>query len=211
MWPHTSYLICATPRSGSSFLGEALRNTGLIGIPEEYFLPPNKRRWQNAWNTPTFSEYMAEVFRRGTSLNGVFGVKLMWGYFGQFRKQIQHLPGNRYQTTHEGLNSVFPKLSYVWMRRRDKVRQAVSHAKARQTNVGIVPDEFVPKTIREPVFSFQQLHFMVRELETHDVAWQRYFATHGIRPYTVFYEDFVGYYEETVLNIMRYLSIPAPE
>jgi LPS sulfotransferase NodH len=72
MWPHVSYIVCATPRSGSSLLDEALKNTGSMGVPDEYFLPHNQRLWQNAWNTPTFSEYMAEVLRRGTSPNGIF-------------------------------------------------------------------------------------------------------------------------------------------
>jgi LPS sulfotransferase NodH len=204
-------MVCATPRSGSSLLDEALKNTGIMGIPDEYFLPRNQRLWQKAWNTPTFSEYMAEVLRRGTSSNGVFGTKMMWGYFSHFRKQVRHLPGNRYRATQEGLNSVFPELSYIWIRRRDKVRQAVSHARARQTNVWAVTAESVPETIRKPVFSFQQLHFMVCELEAHDAAWQRYFATHTIRPYVVFYEDFVEHYKETVLSIIRYLHVPAPE
>lgn len=37
MEPHISYLICATPRSGSTLLCEALDNTGLAGHPKEYF------------------------------------------------------------------------------------------------------------------------------------------------------------------------------
>src|SRR4028118_1421898 len=35
--PRTSCLICATPRSGSTFLSEVLRNTGIAGCPEEHF------------------------------------------------------------------------------------------------------------------------------------------------------------------------------
>jgi trehalose 2-sulfotransferase len=35
--PTTSYLICSTPRSGTTLLCEALRNTGVAGQPEEYF------------------------------------------------------------------------------------------------------------------------------------------------------------------------------
>jgi len=33
----TSFLICSTPRSGTTLLCEALRDTGLAGRPEEYF------------------------------------------------------------------------------------------------------------------------------------------------------------------------------
>ncbi len=35
--PHTSYLICSTPRTGSSLLCDALTATGVAGRPEEYF------------------------------------------------------------------------------------------------------------------------------------------------------------------------------
>lgn len=35
--PERSYLVCATPRSGSTLLCKALRETGVAGKPEEYF------------------------------------------------------------------------------------------------------------------------------------------------------------------------------
>ena len=37
MQPTLSYMICATPRSGSTLLCKALQNTGLAGKPDEYF------------------------------------------------------------------------------------------------------------------------------------------------------------------------------
>ena len=37
MTPERSYLVCATPRSGSTLVCKALRDTGVAGRPEEYF------------------------------------------------------------------------------------------------------------------------------------------------------------------------------
>ncbi|MGI9058103.1 MAG: Stf0 family sulfotransferase [Ktedonobacteraceae bacterium] len=37
VYPTCSYLVCATPRSGSTLLCEALANTGIAGNPKEYF------------------------------------------------------------------------------------------------------------------------------------------------------------------------------
>jgi trehalose 2-sulfotransferase len=37
MAPKLSYLICATPRSGSTLLSQALKDTGIAGCPEEHF------------------------------------------------------------------------------------------------------------------------------------------------------------------------------
>jgi trehalose 2-sulfotransferase len=35
--PVRSYLVCATPRSGSTLVCQALKGTGVAGRPEEYF------------------------------------------------------------------------------------------------------------------------------------------------------------------------------
>jgi trehalose 2-sulfotransferase len=35
--PSRSYLVCATPRSGSTLVCQALKETGVAGRPEEYF------------------------------------------------------------------------------------------------------------------------------------------------------------------------------
>ena len=37
MKPDCSYLVCATPRSGSTLVCHALEETGVAGRPEEYF------------------------------------------------------------------------------------------------------------------------------------------------------------------------------
>ena len=37
MQPERSYLVCATPRSGSTLVCHALEETGVAGRPEEYF------------------------------------------------------------------------------------------------------------------------------------------------------------------------------
>src|SRR5207245_1162163 len=111
MQPHTSYLICATPRSGSTLLCEALTNTGLAGRPEEFFqacketgLPRRPLEYFEGIDTTevatilgegagpdehlmqpvsgeSFADYLARVIEQGTTPNGVFGAKVMWAYF----------------------------------------------------------------------------------------------------------------------------------
>jgi LPS sulfotransferase NodH len=227
MRPHTSYLICATPRSGSSLLCEALRNTGKAGRPEEFFLPRNEPVWQGRWNTSTYAEYVAEAIKQGTTPNGVFGAKVMWGYFDDFASKLRQLAGFEVSSNHALMTSIFPNLHYIWIRRRDRVRQAISHAKARQTNIwrletevgrwqaSPLPTRLVGADLAsallsrdEPTFFFEQIDFMVREIEAHEAAWQRYFAESGIQPLVVVYEDLVLKYEETAIQILNYLNIP---
>jgi len=76
---HTAYVICAVQRSGSFLLCKALKNTGLAGMPEEYFLyKEDEPNWENGWwarhsGAPSRSAYLELVLAKGTTANGVFG------------------------------------------------------------------------------------------------------------------------------------------
>jgi len=140
--PHTSYLICATARSGSTLLCEALKNTGLAGQPEEYFLPANEDFFsKELWGVSSYADYLVRVIKEGTSSNGVFGAKIMWAYVDDFVGKLRSIPGYERLPVPELLSTVFPNLHYIWITRSDKVRQAVSYEKAIQTCVWAVIDE----------------------------------------------------------------------
>ena len=165
MQPDRSYLVCATPRSGSTLVCHALEETGVAGCPEEYFEalrhsgrprrpeeyflgiddqsirdhlgersvgsdpPPRSPLWSRA----AYDRYLDWVFESGTTANGVFGAKLMWGYFGEFVSLLRNIPRYRDIPLAELLPTVFPDLTFVRVVRANKVRQAVSLWKAVQT------------------------------------------------------------------------------
>ncbi|HZU71004.1 MAG TPA: Stf0 family sulfotransferase [Ktedonobacteraceae bacterium] len=244
--PNTSYLICATPRSGSTLLCEALDNTGLAGHPKEYFealkktgLPRRPREYfenvENTailqllgnysrlddeygqptfWDGPGYAQYLAHVLEEGTTPNGVFGAKMMWGYFGDFIENARQIPAYRYMAVPDILNAIFPDLHYIWVTRRDKARQAVSLWKAIQTWTWKHDWHDALAGMhnhKELVFNFEAIDHLVQRINAHDEAWQRYFTECGVRPYTVIYEELAGAYEETALSILRYLHIPIGE
>ncbi len=213
MQPHTSYLVCGTPRSGSSLLCEALTNTGMAGRPEEYFQPANEIIWKERWGTSTWAEYLARTIEQCTTPNGVFGVKMMWGYFDHFLHHLYQVPDYKKQKmpAHVMLQGVFPNLHYVWIRRRDILRQAVSQARAMQTNQWVVRGERSDPVARKPAFSFMQIDFLVQEIQAHNTAWQRFFTEHHIQPLVIVYEDLVARYEETIRAALQHLGIPGAE
>lgn len=77
--PTSSYLICTTPRSGSTFLSEALASTGVAGRPEEYFqqLPTTgqQRRPIDYLGPDLVGTRLPEAF---ASEDGDFRVELMF-------------------------------------------------------------------------------------------------------------------------------------
>src|SRR3954449_10718966 len=163
--PDRSYLVCATPRSGSTLVCHALEETGIAGRPEEYFealrhsgrprrpeeyflgvedqsirdhlgersvgsAPPAAA---SLWSRAAYDRYLEWAFETGTTPNGVFGAKLMWGYFGEFVSLLRNTPAYRDLALADLLPRVFPSLSFIRVVRANKVRQAVSLWKAVQT------------------------------------------------------------------------------
>lgn len=213
MQPHTSYLVCGTPRSGSSLLCEALVQTGIAGRPEEYFQPANEIIWKERWGTATSADYLARTIERCTTPNGVFGVKMMWGYFDHFLRAVYAMPdyNRRKLPVRTMLDALFPNLHYIWIKRRDTLRQAVSQARAMQTNQWVVRGESSRPAAQTPAFSFMQIDFLAQEISAHNAAWQRFFAENGIHPLVIVYEDFVAQYEETVREALQRLELPGAE
>lgn len=163
MHPNRSYLICATPRSGSTLLCEFLINTGIAGNPKEYFealkesgLPRRPREYFTSLdnlevsellgsfsrldatspafqNSPNYADYLSQVRQEATTPNGVLGAKVMWNYLDDFISNLRDIPAYRDLAVPTLLSTIFPDLHYIWVTRQDKVRQAISLWKAIQT------------------------------------------------------------------------------
>jgi LPS sulfotransferase NodH len=252
--PKLSYLICATPRSGSTLLSEALASTGIAGCPEEHFevlletgQPRQPRdyfqrsndpevwallddpefqdvlgeyggryaehpaRRDPSWRPPSFERLLEEALRRGTTENGVLGTKIMWAYFRDFVRLARRTPGLEGVRPCEVPASVLPNLRrFVWIRRRDTVRQAVSLWKALQTQEWRQDSEedVGGQGLR---FSFAAVDHLKLRIDEHNAAWQGYFERCSIEPLRIVYEEFAEAYEESVLGLLGDLDIPLPE
>ena len=120
--PRTTYIVCATPRSGSSLLCESLSNTLLAGQPDEYFNKKSEDLWRKRWDLSSSEDYFCWLLEHGTSPNGVFGMKIMWEQMGYCISVLRRLPRylNSTMPPSRFLSSVFPNLFYIWITRRDK-------------------------------------------------------------------------------------------
>jgi LPS sulfotransferase NodH len=150
----TSYLVCATPRSGSSLLCGLLAGTGVAGRPEEYFWRGDEGSWSQRWGVSGFADYLRAAIAHGSTTNGVFGAKVMYGYLPDLLGSLVELPGGRGLDDRSLLERVFPNLCCLWIWREDVVAQAVSWSKALQTNVWSVGDERAPAAT-PPRFDFE--------------------------------------------------------
>jgi LPS sulfotransferase NodH len=147
------------------------------------------------------------VLELGTTANGVFGAKLMWGHRADFLPLARTLPELADLPERELLATLFPKLSYVWVRRGDTVRQAVSLWKAIQTQSWRSGQE--GGSPREPVYHREAIHHLRRMLERNDTAWGRWFEERGLRPLELSYEGIARDPARAVEDVIDYVGIDA--
>lgn len=198
---HTkSYIICATPRSGSTLLCDLLADTGVAGRPDSFFRRQSFSDWAHDFNLSTAGwgeahkfdqSYLAAVHQYGCRGTKVFGMRLMWESLGDLSNRLgSFYPGLPSDSARFG--SAFGPPVYVHLCRKDKVAQAVSLLKAEQTGLWHVDADGTErerlKPGMAPVYDARALADQVAELGEHDAAWQGWFARQGILPVRITYE-----------------------
>ena len=205
-----SYLICATPRSGSTLLCDALANTGLAGRPDEYFGPMHVERWDRAWRTRDEAEYLQHALRAGTGANGVFGCKVMRVYWDHFIGHLRRATGLEQAVPARLVQAAFPGARYIWITRRDKIRQAVSWSKFVQGAAWYWEKE-EPQVVDNLEFRPDIIDDFIMQTALGEAAWQDFFASVGAVPHVVVYEDFIRHYQETVRSTLGFLGVDPPK
>ncbi|MCC7368265.1 MAG: sulfotransferase [Chloroflexi bacterium] len=212
MTPNTCYLVCCTARSGSTLLCEGLWNTGVAGQPAEYFWQDDEQRWATTWGLIDYdyADFVRAAMEQTATPNGVFGAKMAWGYAGDFVQKLQPDSRDPLAELPSLLPKTFPNLRYIWLRRRDTVRQAISHWKAMQTGAWNWMTEDKPTLVQEPHYDGEAIAYLARQIDDHNLAWRSYFTENGIEPFEVVYEELVNRYEETLGDILDFLEIAPP-
>ena len=187
----TSYVVCSTPRCGSSLLCEALCNTGLAGAPTEYFDQNQMGRFRDAWKLGDTDGYLEALMLRKTGPNGVFGIKSHYHQLREFFGESLDL-------------SALPNSRFIWIGRRDVLRQAVSYARAVQTNQWASTHE---STNPNPQFDLQQIRQFKQQIEFEQLEWQRFFERIQVNPLIMVYEEFSQNLLQATKQCLDFLDI----
>jgi LPS sulfotransferase NodH len=227
-----SYLVCATPRSGSTLLCETLRATGVAGNPLEFFeavpatgvprhpfdylagltdtealglierVPANEPpRYSDVRGIANYGQHLEYVRRTGTTPNGVFGAKIMWAHLQDLGLQLG---------SHDLaalVDTLFDRPRFVWVRRLDTIRQAVSLWRAMQTQSWRAENE---RAAGEPRYSYAALRHLVELLASHDAAWERFFAANSGDVLTLTYEDIASDLAGALQRTLDHIDVAPP-
>jgi LPS sulfotransferase NodH len=168
-------LVVGAPRSGGNYLCRELWATGLMGAPMQYFnFYYTMFEMAHRLAIHTLDEYIRKLFALRTSPNGVFSVKAHWKDFEFMRLA--------------GLKRYMPVAHFIRTTRRDRLAQAVSHARALQTGQW----QASLHARQDPAYDFGRIQSCLAGLAREEDSWDAYFGKTGVRPIEVAYEDFVA-------------------
>jgi LPS sulfotransferase NodH len=194
-----SYIIASSARSGSTYLARSLAQTGLLGAPSEVFnSATNEMQTLMArFRAYSHADYVAKLIANRTSRNGVFGMKAHFHQFEAFLKKYPPL-----------LESLAP-ITYIYIDRRDKVAQAVSMAKALQTDQWSSQWRGSPRPMLR--YDRELIAKSMSEVELQDARWLRWFELHNITPFRVTYEDLIADPAAIVRSVVERLGVQDDE
>lgn len=214
-----AYLICGTPRSGSTLICEMLARSGVAGRPHSYFREVDIGYWAELWGvdtsdgleTPAFDRaYLAAMREVGSAGTGVFGLRIMWPSLADASRRLGRALGGEGDVARR-LEESFGSLLYIHLSRGDKLGQAVSLVRAQQSGLWhLNADGSVLEGEEErpdPVYDGRRIAEVLDELERDDSAWNGFFAERGIEPLRLTYEGVTAAPQQALAGIFARLGL----
>jgi len=207
------YVVCAIPRSGSNLLTDGLHATRRAGRPKQFFMRKSESDFAAAHNlnlSAGFAAYVQDIITATVTSNEVFGFKLMSWYLDDFLGRLRGTGafGDAGTTDLDLLRNAFPRLKFVHVIRRHKLRQALSKARAHQTGLWKVQEGKTVK--REPQFDAELIEQCLQQSEEQEKLWKRSFRRIGVDPLRIEYENLCEDYEANIRRVLDFLQISLP-
>lgn len=200
------YVLCSSPRSGSTLIASMLHATGRAGDPLEYLNDQWIRVFMRTNPGPPdnfdVGSYLAGWEARRTSPNGIFGIKL---HYHQMRRTWRG-------REREAVDRLGSYDRHILLVRRDKIAQAVSLYRAIASQMWTSKDvshvdagnsakkrevDFNPVRIAE------LLAFLIKEEE----GWRSFLRANNIPFAESIYENFVSDYAAESVKLLELLGM----
>lgn len=184
-----------------------LAATGVAGDPHSYFHRPDIRDWARGLHLPdsaSLEDILGAV--KSTARGGLTGIRVQSHSF-PFLMDTLSAYG---PTDPDRIRAAFGPTRFLWLRRTDKLAQAVSLLRAEQTGLwhrnadGTDLERLQPD--RKDGYDAQAITDQINAFQAADKAWLNWFADHGITPWSVTYETLVDDPQTTLQLILKHLG-----
>ena len=208
--PRRSFMVCAVARTGSNLLCDGLHATRRAGRGQQYFLPKfepdlSVKYGLDAQND--FAGYVKGIVEATAFGNNVFSFKIMAWYLRSFVTRLRETGafGVEAESDLAVLGAAFPRLQFVQIRRRNKLQQAISKARAMQTGLWKIQEGNEAR--RDPEFDASLIARCLDDVVKDEAIWSEFFTTQKVSPFPVWYEDLCASYEIVIRSVLDFLKI----
>ena len=167
------------------------------------------------------SENLMTYFKkiRNSELGGEnWGLKVVMhnksrkGDFASLLKQLKKESGNVSSSEIELLKLICPNVKFIWLTRRNKIKQAISLLKARKTSQWHIYNEQGSLELKKlkTIPSHKDLSESLIEVAANDSIWDDFFSKNNIIPLSLIYEDLIEKPEKSIKEIIGFLGIKEP-
>lgn len=209
-----TYLICAVQRTGSLLLCETLCDTGVAGLPPGglFRLVTDKDR-----HPPGITEIQDSV-RATATRNGVSGSRMFWNGWSTLLQNARAALSLSDSSDLDVLSELMgDDLRFIWLRRDDKLRQAISFWRATHPKEQFRYPTGPSESVNVPVFDYEKIEGFLRLVSDQDAAWLEWFEANHVSACEVMYEQFAANRRgvaERILDLLeiehRSVNLPIP-
>ena len=214
-------IICATQRCGSTMVVEDMRNTQVLGNPEEYFIP-----WDPGNDGVNWIDNLETIAKKASSSNGVVAIKVMSNQLRKIEQCLEHADFVFEELA--GSEGVFPRFRaltknayYIHIRRDNLLRQAISRSMSRQTGINhAVPNSsvehfagnllkgYTEKYNEKANYRHEELEGEMFNIVNENIRWEAFYSSWGINnPLTLRYEEICKNGTLYIDRVSRYVDV----
>lgn len=209
------YLLCASPRTGSTLLCDLLTQTGVAGAPQSYVRPASaagfRRDWGLAASEATLDDdYLREMRIRGRGGSSRFAMRVMWSDLPPF---VAFLRSRRTEPSPPAtlLQEELGVDRFIHLTRTDRLAQAVSLVIAEQTGLWHrhADGSERQRTRGESGHRYNRRHIeeALDLVDGEATAWQHWFDEQGISPLSVSYESLSADPTGTLTRVLQHIGV----
>ena len=204
---HPPFFMATCRRSGAHLLMSLLNSTKKIGHIGEHLYQAQAARangetWTDAEVLDFFEIVYERAYKRRPNPTEHWGTKvdiLDFFILERYLDLVQLVPQS---------------FQWIWLRRRDKTKQAISRIRASKTDIWQLPVDSPPEKItrahsevrieRNELYKRTFWNFLLEEV------WEQFFEQNEITPHVIYYEDFIeeSTWESVVADIFGFLGVP---
>jgi LPS sulfotransferase NodH len=210
--PTQCYALCAVARSGAHLLSGALQATHLAGRPLQYFHDRLAHKYAARYGldaTRNLAAYLRGLMTSASTANGVFGFRIESSDVERLVSRLRESGEFESDLTERKLlHTAFPGLRCIQLTREDKLRQAISRARAMQTNLWVPGKEH--NVIAEATFDPELIEQCLASAARAEELWADFFQRNDLDPLAITYEQLCADYPGTVNRVFGFLHIRPP-